>query len=130
MTVFNWLEAFIEKFNFKLKADDPNIYEKLNFAVNGLIGEEYMELKKALEEGDPEEIVDALGDISWLCIKLMMQLGVNPQFVFDEIGNANLTKERGIKPGREQSGGFDVIKPKGWEPPNHEGNHGILDDVF
>jgi hypothetical protein len=41
-----------------------------------------------------------------------------------------MSKVRGIKPGREQSGGFDVIKPEGWKGPNHEDNHGKLREIF
>ena len=127
MTVFEWLNEFIDKFNFK---EDFNTREKLHFAINGLILEEVQELIKAHYDEDAEEIVDALGDIAWLCIKLMYQLEVDPEKVFNEIGKANLSKERGVKPGREQSGGFDVIKPKGWKAPNHSNNHGRLDEIF
>lgn len=127
MTVFDYLEKFIDKFQFK---KDFNTLEKLDFAIRGLILEEVNELLDAYDSKDPEEIVDALGDISWLCIKLMYQLDVDPHKVFDEIGQANLSKERGIKPGREQSGGFDVVKPVGWKGPDHNDNHGKLSKIL
>jgi hypothetical protein len=41
-----------------------------------------------------------------------------------------MSKERGIKKGREQSGGFDVIKPEGWVAPNHGDNYGNLPTLF
>lgn len=128
MNMFDYIKKFVEKFSFKLDKSTP--IEKIDFAVRGLILEEVNELLDALDNKDSEEFIDALGDISWLCNKLLIQLDVNPHLVYKEIGEANLSKERGIKPGREQSGGFDVIKPDGWKGPDHSNNHGILDEIF
>ena len=127
MDLFDWSRKFVYKFDFH---KDFNTLEKLDFAIHGLIMEEVGEMLKAHEEKDAEELIDALGDIAWLCVKLMYQLDVDPYKVFQEIGKANLSKERGIKPGREQSGGFDVIKPKGWKGPDHSKNHGRLDGIY
>lgn len=126
MGLYSWVKKFIKKFRFDHDFDE----KKLDFAINVLIREEMNELFDALERRDSEEIVDALGDIVWLCIKLMFQLRISPRKVFDEIGRANLSKERGVKPGRESSGGFDVIKPEGWKGPDHSDNHGILDEIL
>ena len=49
---------------------------------------------------------------------------------FSEVARANNEKKRGIKKGREQSGGFDVIKPDNWKAPSHIGNHGFLTDLI
>lgn len=130
MTIFDYVKKFIIKFNFKLRANDPDILNKLDFAVNVLIMEEVNELVEALDKKDSEEFVDALGDISWLCIKLMYQVDVNPYQVFRQIGEANLSKVRGIKTTRDNSKGFDVIKPNGWIGPDHNNNHGMLDEIF
>lgn len=120
------VQSFIEKFGFNKGFDS---IEKIDFAFD-LILEEVQELYAAICEKDAEEIVDALGDITWLCDKLMLQLEVDPKEVRAEIGRANMTKERGIKPGREQSGGYDVIKPEGWKEPVHFSNHGKLDAIL
>lgn len=127
MTVFEHVEKFIEKFNFK---KDFNSMERVDFAINTLIAEEMHELEIAFQNSDAEETIDALGDLAWLCIKLMYQLDVDPHKVFDEIGRANITKVRGIKKGRENSGGYDVMKPLEWEAPSHKDNHGRLDEIF
>jgi hypothetical protein len=38
-----------------------------------------------------------------------------------------MNKEVGIKPSRPNPLGLpDLIKPEGWTPPSHEGNHGLL----
>lgn len=120
------IRDFIEKFGFD---KDFNKYERVDFAVD-LIVEEVQELAAAVMNRDPEETVDALGDISWLCDKMMLQLEIDPVLVRKEIGRANMTKERGTKKGREQSGGYDVIKPIGWKGPNHSNNHGKLTEIY
>jgi len=127
------IKDFIKKFGFD---KGFNTREKLSFAID-LIEEEVRELRIAFDNNDPEEIVDALGDILWLVLKLMIQLGISPFIVIKEIGRSNMEKIRGVKPGREQSAGFDVIKPvqehvdkglaeKVWTAPNHSGNWGKL----
>jgi len=120
------VKDFINKFGFDKDFNKP---ERIDFAFD-LILEEVQELYAAMCEKNAEEIVDALGDISWLCDKLMIQLEVDPEKVRAEIGRANMTKERGIKPGREQSGGYDVIKPEGWKAPDHSDNHGKIDAIY
>lgn len=122
----DYVQQFIEKFGFDQGFDS---LEKLDFAIS-LITEEYNELLKAREEKDPEELIDALGDMSWLIDKLMLQLNVDPERVRSEIARANLSKERGVKPTRPNSGGFDVIKPEGWVGPDHSQNHGKLDGIL
>lgn len=117
---------FVKKFGFD---KDFNSLERVDFAVS-LITEEYNELLAAREAKDPEEFIDALGDMSWLIDKLMIQLNVDPGRVRNEIGSANLAKVRGTKSTRPNSGGYDVIKPKSWKPPSHKGNHGTLDELF
>ena len=38
-----------------------------------------------------------------------------------------MAKEPGVKPGRPNPFGLpDLIKPEGWQGPNHEDNHGNL----
>jgi len=38
-----------------------------------------------------------------------------------------MTKEVGIKASRPNPLGLpDLIKPEGWQPPSHQGNHGLL----
>lgn len=127
MGLYSWVKKFIKKFRFDRDFDS---YEKLEFAIDVLIREEFEELIDALRKRNAEGIVDALGDIVWLCIKLMFQLKISPRKVFNEIGRANLSKERGVKPGRESSGGYDVIKPEGWVEPYHYDNHGKLDELL
>lgn len=126
-SVFEWIRMFLDRFGF---ADNQLTLEQLDFEIQILITEEFDELVLAHKEGDAEEVIDALGDLSWLCIKLMKQLDVDPVKVFNQIGTANMSKKRGTKSTRPDSDGFDVVKPEGWKPPDHRDNHGDLDEIY
>ena len=125
----NYVKEFVKKFNMELDPKDKDAKQK--FIDNSwiFIREEFEELIQAIEDEDIEEIIDALGDISWLCEKGLIIAGVNPDKVRQEIGQANMGKEIGVKPGREHAK-LDVIKPKGWVGPNHEDNWGRLKEIF
>lgn len=103
--------------------------KKLVFRME-LLEEEFNETTQAVVNGDAEEVVDGLIDLIVIAIGTLSLAGVDVQKAWDEVYRANMTKERGIKPGREQSGGFDIIKPEGWKGPDHSNNHGRLDGIF
>ena len=44
-----------------------------------------------------------------------MQMGIPPEFPFDEVHQANM-KKRGEKTERHE---YDAVKPEGWTPPDH-----------
>lgn len=122
---------YLIKFHRKFKFYDEEMNEdKLDFRINTLQREEYEELVQAFEDGNKEEIVDALVDTAWIAIGTLDLLGVDVDEAFGEVSRANMSKSRGVKKGRENSGGFDVIKPRGWEAPNHSKNYGVLDEIF
>lgn len=107
----------------------PLTIEKLHFRGEQ-IEEELAEYGAALSQGDSEGMVDALIDITVFALGTLAIAGVDIQEAWDEVHLANMTKERGIKPGREQSGGWDLIKPDDWSAPDHAGNTGFISDVF
>lgn len=105
-----------------LDSDKLNRFMELRIAQ---IEEELNELKDAVANNDPEEIVDALVDISVFAIGTMDLFQVDGHRAWNQVLEANLDKEVGIKPGRPNPFGLpDLIKPAGWEAPSHEGNHG------
>jgi predicted HAD superfamily Cof-like phosphohydrolase len=124
----DYVEQFVEKFSMRLDKDDPTAKQRFIDNAEIFIREEFEELIAAIKVWDEEEIVDALGDLHWLCEKGMIIAGVDYKKVREEIGRANISKELGVKPGREKAL-KDVIKPEGWTPPNHSDNHGILNDI-
>lgn len=121
------IKSMITKYGFDQETFD---LDKLNFRLQGLLTEEYEETMQALYDKNPEEVVDGLIDLIVISIVTLELAGVDTQKAWDQVMVANMTKERGIKPGREQSGGFDLIKPDNWKSPDHTGNHGKLHEVF
>tara|TARA_X000001388_G_C2181705_1_gene103859 strand:- start:31 stop:414 length:384 start_codon:yes stop_codon:yes gene_type:complete len=79
---------------------------------------------------DAEETVDALIDICVFAIGTLDLFNVNAGDAWDEVLQANMKKEIGVKKERPNPFGLpDLIKPEGWEAPNHEGNHGRFADI-
>ena len=95
------------------------------------IKEEYDETKEALVMEDAEEIVDGLIDLCVVAIGTLDAMGVNPHKAWDNVLEANMAKEVGIKKERPNPLGLpDLIKPPGWINPSHEDNHGIIPKAF
>lgn len=117
---------FQKKYGFD---SEPLTYDKLKFRMD-LLREEFTETMDAFRDSDAEEWVDGHIDLIVIALGNLHLAGVGINKAWGEVYRANMSKIRGVKPGREQSGGFDVIKPEGWKAPSHEDNHGKLDEIF
>lgn len=117
---------FQKKFKFDEK---PMTIDQLEFRMS-LIKEEYNETLDAYMTGNSEEWVDGHIDMIVIALGNLYLAGVDVEKAWKEVFRANMSKVRGIKPGREESGGFDVMKPEGWKAPDHSDNHGVLDGLF
>lgn len=109
--------------------DEQMTYDKLKFRASLLL-EEVNELIEAIEKRDPEEIVDALIDAEVIATGTIALLQVDGKKAWAEVYKANSMKKRGVKKGREGSGGFDLYKNPSWVPPNHSDNYGILPEII
>ena len=111
-------------------ADSFQLKKYLEFRLK-FIREEYNETREAIIDEDAEEIVDGLIDICVVAIGTLDALGVNPHKAWDEILEANMTKEVGVKESRPNPLGLpDLIKPDGWVNPSHKNNHGLIIHAF
>jgi len=131
----NWVQDISDmhtKFdvNDKVRMLSPDLLEEyLKFRAR-FIREELDELDAAIEEKNSEEIVDALIDICVVAIGTLNAYDVNPYKAWDEVHQANMNKEVGIKASRPNPYGLpDLIKPKGWQGPDHTGNYGLIDNI-
>lgn len=122
-TLVEDIEELTTKFGFR---DEPLTKKKMWFRLS-LLEEELNELKTAVYTDNAEEIVDSLIDLTVVALGTLAIANVDIQEAWNEVHRANISKKRGIKPGREASGGFDLIKPEGWKGPEHEGNTGRLE---
>ena len=112
---------------FEQNKDDKDLMRTyLKFRLN-MVREELDETCDAFESKDSEEIVDGLIDLCVFAIGTLDVFGVDANKAWDKIYEANMAKEPGVKPGRPNPFGLpDLIKPEGWQGPNHEDNHGNL----
>lgn len=102
----------------------------LRFRID-MLQEEMTETDDAVFDQDPEEIVDGIIDLCVFAIGTLDVMGVDGHAAWDEILRANMSKNPGVKEGRPNPLGLpDLIKPEGWKGPSHEGNHGMLSDIF
>jgi predicted HAD superfamily Cof-like phosphohydrolase len=111
----------------KLAEEDfDSLKEFLKFRIS-FLEEELAETKKAVEEKDAEEVVDGLVDLCVVAIGTLDAFRVNSYNAWGQVKHANMTKEVGVKESRPNPLGLpDLIKPKGWQAPSHENNHGIM----
>ena len=111
------------------KLSPKELNEFLQFRIR-FLEEELNETKKAAEEKDAEEVVDGLIDLCVVAIGTLDAFGVNAYQAWSEVQTANMAKEVGIKESRPNELGLpDLIKPEGWTPPSHKGNHGKLNEL-
>lgn len=112
-------------------AENPDKLNELLRLRMRMLGEETMETIDAVQNNDPEEIVDGLIDVMVIALGTLDIVGVNAKDAWDEVISANLTKKVGVKPERPNPLGLpDLVKPRNWKAPNHGGNHGKLEDFL
>ena len=86
--------------------------------------EEIAELQAALSHdnnktpGDLEEQADAFVDLIYIALGGLIEMGVTPGAVFNEVHRANMDKISGDISSRPSNFGYDAIKPEGWNGPD------------
>ena len=85
-----------------------------------LIDEETNELKAAIAENNPVEILDALIDILVVTTGAVKSIGVDAERAWDEVMRTNFAKidESTGKVRKREDG--KVLKPLDWQPPQLE----------
>jgi predicted HAD superfamily Cof-like phosphohydrolase len=116
---------------FEANKDNKELMDKyIRFRLS-MCKEELDETLDAIENKDPEEVVDGLIDLCVFAIGTLDVFGVDAWEAWNQVYLANMKKTPGEKPGRPNPWGMpDLIKPEGWVPPSHEGNHGDLLNCF
>lgn len=99
----------------------------LDFRIE-FLQEELTELRDAKSADD---VVDALIDLTVVALGTLEAFKINTREAWDEVLNANMKKEVGIKLSRPNPLGLpDLIKPVGWVSPSHSNNIGYLGILF
>lgn len=116
---------------FEQNKDNKDLMRKYLMFRALMCQEELSETLVAINEGDPEEIVDGLIDLCVFAIGTLDVFGVDANDAWDRVYKANMAKNPGVKAGRPNKFGLpDLMKPGGWEAPSHKGNHGNLDKAL
>ena len=116
---------------FQKNRSDKDLMSKYLMFRMLMIGEEYQETLSAINNSDAEEVVDGLIDMCVFALGTLDVFGVDANKAWNAIYEANMAKEPGVKPGRPNRFGLpDLLKPLGWKPPSHEGNHGDLNKAL
>ena len=89
----------------------PELQARWNFLL-----EELNEMRKALDEENFEDIIDALIDLVVVAKGTAVMMGIKWQPHWEEVMRANMAKKRGPHNPRR---GQDLLKPPGWERPDH-----------
>jgi predicted HAD superfamily Cof-like phosphohydrolase len=117
---------------FEANKEDKDLMAKyLRFRLKMCTEELNETIDAALFDHNKEEVVDGLIDLIVFSIGTLDVFGVDTHKAWDEVLKANMNKTAGVKPGRPNPFKLpDLLKPAGWTPPTHEGNHGDLDKAI
>jgi predicted HAD superfamily Cof-like phosphohydrolase len=96
--------------------------EALKFRLD-FLQEELDELRKAHEEGNLDDAVDALIDLEVVLLGTGQFMGISKEAYeehWEEVHTANMAKERCTDASQSKRGtSLDIFKPKNWAAPNH-----------
>lgn len=113
-----------------VKDNPEKLLEYLHFRIR-FLDEELNETKAAIQNKDPEEIVDGLIDLIVIAAGTLDAYAVNGEQAWNEVLRANMAKEVGVKASRPNTLGLpDLVKPEGWRGPDHSDNHGLFGTLF
>lgn len=109
----------------------PELLRKFIHFRFKFLEEELTEGFAAIDDENPEEIVDSLIDLIVVASGTLDLFGVDFKKAWYEVLKANMSKEVGIKEGRKNELGLpDLKKPNDWIAPNHSNNHGLFEKAF
>ena len=116
---------------FEANKDNKDLMDKyLRFRLS-MCKEELDETMDAIDNKDPEEIVDGLIDLCVFAIGTLDVFNIDAHKAWDSVYEANMSKSPGVKEGRPNPFGLpDLIKPDGWTAPSHEDNHGDFSNAL
>lgn len=83
------------------------------------LADEADEYAQAVEEEDDEQALDALVDIVYIALGTAYRRGWDFAEAWRRVHTANMSKMRGEPNNSKYGSGFDIVKPKGWQSPDH-----------
>ena len=120
-TLIKDIDAFHKKFKFEKnnKVGIPDNNELVNFRTAFLL-EELAEYTQAITKKDAAGALDALVDIVYIALGTAWLFNLPFEQAWQEVQKANMSKIRTKSKSKKRGTSFDVVKPKGWRPPDIE----------
>ena len=120
-TLIKDIDAFHKKFKFEKndKVGIPDNNELVNFRTSFLV-EELAEYTQAITKKDAAGALDALVDIVYIALGTAWLFNLPFEKAWQEVQKANMSKIRTKSKSKKRGTSFDVVKPKGWRPPDIE----------
>lgn len=107
--------------------DAEKLRSFLQFRID-FLQEELNEIKSA---ESAEDVVDGLIDLCVVAIGTLDAFDVHADLAWKRVHAANMSKSVGIKASRPNPFSLpDLIKPEGWQGPDHSDNVGMLAKIF
>jgi len=118
-TLLKDIDAFHKKYKFEKndKVGIPEDNELVNFRTSFLM-EELAEYTQAITKKDSAAALDALVDIVYIALGTAWLFNLPFEKAWKEVQTANMKKVRAKSKSKKRGTAFDVIKPKGWRPPD------------
>lgn len=120
-TPASWLNSYLElvsRFNTDVvNLPIPDKPSRINFqrklwANNALMEE----LTEFMEANSLQDEADAMIDTAYFALGRLIEMGIVPGPIFEEVHRANMKKLQGKQLKRPNSKGYDAVKPEGWTP--------------
>ena len=120
-TLIKDIDAFHKKFKFEKnnKVGIPDNNELVNFRTAFLL-EELAEYAQAITKKDAAGALDALVDIVYIALGTAWLFNLPFEQAWQEVQRANMSKIRTKSKSKKRGTSFNVVKPKGWRPPDIE----------
>lgn len=120
------LNRYYKIYRFISKASDNEKLHYLEFRAK-FIQEELTELFEAINNEEPDEVVDAFIDIIVIALGSLDAFDVDIKTAWKRVHYANMQKKIGVKDSRPNPLGLpDLVKPENWQAPQHFDNVGKL----
>nr|BDD46334.1 hypothetical protein 3 [Micrococcaceae bacterium] len=111
-------EALVE-FIHQSSVNEEQFLAKYNEMITGLEKAKQKSLGMEYPKNELEKLIgqsDALTDAAYFILGSFVEMGIDPQPLFDIVQNANMAKLVGGKP-IFREGDNKIMKPEGWVPP-------------
>lgn len=123
--------AFQQKFDIPMSPTPAFLDEEAETFRVKFMQEELDEFQEACEQLDIQKAADALVDLVYVVHGTALMMGLPWDQLWAEVQRANMAKERATSLDQsKRKSTLDVIKPPGWQPPNHAAAVGSGCDIF